>query len=415
MDTIVIVDAFSAGNLLAPEFNGRGFQCVHVQTTREIWPIVLPTFRPDDFKARLVYDGDLDKLVKELSPYRVVGVLPGTETGVELADQISEQIPGVPSNGTALSEARRNKYLMVEAVRDAGLRAALQIRTDSLSTALSWTRANGLSKVVVKPLKSAGTDSVAICTNEAEIEAAFSAILGKVNKIGIPNTEVLVQEFLKGTEYFLNTVSVGGKAHFTEIWKYKKRSINGHDCVYDCNELLPLDPVLAGYVEKVLAALGIVHGPAHTEVMLTDDGPVLVESGARLDGLSVPSVNLACVGYGPLDLTADAYVNLDEYRRKTQTPYSLAKHALTVYLTSYREGTVVDLAGTEKIKALPSFFQMRLRVKEGSPVKKTIDYFTAPGFFTLVHEDKSQLLADYDWVRGAEQRGEILTVEGAPN
>jgi len=43
----------------------------------------------------------------------------GTETGVELADQLSELL-GLRSNGTSLSEERRNKYAMGEAVRRAG-------------------------------------------------------------------------------------------------------------------------------------------------------------------------------------------------------------------------------------------------------------------------------------------------------
>ena len=51
----------------------------------------------------------------------------GAETGVALADELSEHLQ-LRSNGTAQSEARRNKYLMGEAVRDAGIRAAKQLR-----------------------------------------------------------------------------------------------------------------------------------------------------------------------------------------------------------------------------------------------------------------------------------------------
>ena len=49
----------------------------------------------------------------------LAAVLAGTETGVELADQLSETL-GLRSNGTKLSEERRNKYAMGEAVRAAG-------------------------------------------------------------------------------------------------------------------------------------------------------------------------------------------------------------------------------------------------------------------------------------------------------
>jgi len=46
-------------------------------------------------------------------------VMAGAETGVELADQLSELL-GLQSNGTGHSEERRNKFAMGEAVRRAG-------------------------------------------------------------------------------------------------------------------------------------------------------------------------------------------------------------------------------------------------------------------------------------------------------
>lgn len=413
----VVVDGYSAGNLLAPEFRRRGHECLHVQTTRVIWPILLPTFRPDDFHAKLVFEGNLEKLVSELKAYPIACIVPGTETGVELADALSEKL-GVSSNGTRRSIARRNKYEMVEAVRQAGLPAARQLCTSSAEELVAWFRDSGLGKVVVKPLNSAGTDRVAVCTSAAEVKAAAEAILGQVNMLGLASNEAMIQEFLDGTEYFLNTVSREGKHHFTEIWRYKKRSINGHDCVYDCNELLPYDGEISRslreYVLGVLGALDMKYGPAHTEVMMTKTGPVLVELGARLDGLSVPAVNEACVGYGPLDLTADAYLDAESFARKTATPYPLLKHGLTVYFTSYLAGTVEAIPGEDIVKALPSFFQMRLRVKPGSSIKLTTDYFTAPGFFTLVHEDKDVILQDYERIRRLEREGKIFSVKSAP-
>lgn len=416
MSYVLIVDGFSAGNLLAPEFKSRGLKTLHVQTTETIWPIVLPTFRPDDYEALFTYRGNVAQLLEELSPYRIGCVLPGTETGVELADTLAQAL-GVPNNGTALSEARRNKYLMVEACRAAGLEVAQQVRSSKLEEVLQWRRAHGLERVVLKPLKSAGTDSVSICSTENEIRKGFEAIFGTTNKIGIENTEVLAQEFLEGTEYFLNTVSNRGVHHFTEIWQYQKRSINGHSFVYDCNKLLPHDgeipKALREYVSKVVTALGISYGPAHTEVILTSKGPRLVESGARLDGLSVPAVNTACIGYGPLDLTADLFSEPDTYLAKTSVPYPLLKHARTVYLTSYEEGTVRGIPGEETLRALPSFFQMRLRVKPGSPVKKTIDYFTAPGFLTLVHESAQVVEADYQRIREMEEKGWMFEIQAS--
>src|SRR5690349_18803442 len=128
--TVVIVDGYSAGNLLAPEFRRRGVETVHVQSTPEIWPVLLPTFRAGDYSQNHAYRGDVGELVSKLKDLSLLAVLPGTETGVELADALAEKL-GVPGNGTRKSEARREKYLMVEAARAHGLRAARQIKSAS--------------------------------------------------------------------------------------------------------------------------------------------------------------------------------------------------------------------------------------------------------------------------------------------
>jgi hypothetical protein len=62
--------------------------------------------------------------------------------------------------------------------------------------------------------------------------------------------------------------------------------------VYDYEEpVAPDDPAartLSNYLLPVLDTLGL-HGPAHSEIMLTDRGRVLIESGARIAGSILPS------------------------------------------------------------------------------------------------------------------------------
>ena len=52
-----------------------------------------------------------------------------------------------------------------------------------------------------------------------------------------------------------------------------------------------MDPNYKDLIEyniKVVKALGIKVGPAHSEIILSKDGPVLVEIGARLNGAGFP-------------------------------------------------------------------------------------------------------------------------------
>ena len=62
----------------------------------------------------------IDEIVKCGSA--VLAILPGAETGVELADKLSTR-HRTRSNGDEKSALRRNKFQMQEAVRGAGLRA----------------------------------------------------------------------------------------------------------------------------------------------------------------------------------------------------------------------------------------------------------------------------------------------------
>ena len=405
---VIIVDGYSAGQLLAPEFKIKGVRCFHVQSTREIWPIFLPSFRPEDYQANFAFDGDFPALLKWASEVSPIAVLPGTETGVELADRLSSELHLNNSNGTEFSAARRDKHLMIERCRQAGIRVAKQLKTDNPSAASQWYEETKQRKIVVKPVESAGTDGVSICLSKEEVARAVEAIVGKTNKLGLLNSHALVQEFLEGTEYFLNAVSFAGRHHFTDIWRYQKRSLHGHDCVYDKNILCPASGAdeirLQSYVRSVLTALNIGFGPTHTEVMLGPDGPALVEVGCRLDGLSVVGFNRGAVGFSPVDMTVSCYANPESMHLLSPAPYTIRKHARTVYLTSYVNGVIASIPGEEKLRQLRSCYQLRLRVKPGSKVEKTTNYFNAPGFLSLLHEDREVLEEDYWFIREFERK-----------
>ena len=89
-----------------------------------------------------------------------------------------------------------------------------------------------LFKCVVKPVESAGTDDVFLCDSVEEGVTAFTRIYGKKNGLGLYNDGALVQEFLNGTEYVIDKVSMSGIHKVVCVWQYDKRAINGANFVY---------------------------------------------------------------------------------------------------------------------------------------------------------------------------------------
>ena len=83
------------------------------------------------------------------------------------------------------------------------------------------------------------------------------------------------------------------------------------------------------YTLKVLQAVGLRWGPAHTEVMLTADGPRLIEVNARWHAANFYPIVKRCYGYDALTATVDAYMN----------PGTRCVSNHSMYITNYHNAT----------------------------------------------------------------------------
>ncbi|MBN1684980.1 MAG: ATP-grasp domain-containing protein [Gammaproteobacteria bacterium] len=403
----LIVNGHRIGVTYAPRLKVRGYDCVHVQSSRDLPASCSNSFVPNDYIENIIYTGNLDEIIQKLAKYPIEFVLPGNETAVELADVLSEQM-GLRSNGTALSEARRNKFKMIEAVKRHGLKTVKHIESDRLDDILKWVKQHGIWPVVLKPLNSAGTDLVFFCFNETQVKEAFSRIYQHKNVLGLKNEAVLVQSFLRGTEFIINTVSLDGRHFLSDIWQYKKRHILGACSVYECTKIFPhhfpKSRELVNYAFEVSNALGIKYGPAHHEIMLTEEGPVLVETGARCMGVIPPDLVVEAIGRSQVDLMLDSYTDPTLFLEKIQQPYKIAKHFWIKHIHVYQVGQLKQILYIDQIKQLPSFRFMDLAVAPGSKLERTVDLHTSPGIIFLMHPDKEVVLQDYRTIRRLEKK-----------
>lgn len=393
-----IVDAYSTGRFLAEELRGHGFEAVHVQSAAEILPFDRRSFRPHDFSENLVAEGCEAAVVARLAALAPSFVIAGSESGVLLADRLSEAL-GLPTNGTRASLARRHKDLMADALRAAGVRSIAHLATDAASEAAHWRAAQGLAEVVVKPINSAGTEDVYFCRTDAEIAEAFRRIIGKTNGMGHRNDAALVQERIRGQQYTANLVSCEGTHYLAELWTYETREIPGAGSVCEVETLIGDDPVravIAPYVFSALDALGIRNGPAHVELFVDARGPVLIELGARMQGSMSRRATLAALGHDHVALTALRYADPERFAAyaRTNDPYRPLRHACIVSLISDREGIVSGFRGLERVKGLASFADAISLPEVGDRVVPTRDLASTAGIVYLVHADPQVVARD---------------------
>ncbi|GLE01015.1 hypothetical protein PINS_up009828 [Pythium insidiosum] len=435
-DAVVVVDPFSTGMTLSQRVLDRGYECicVHSDTLEVMKDLIkhIPTELMERYRAVIYHNGGQEDVVQALEDttaallrvqgVRILGVLAGAETGVMLADRLSERL-GVTTNGSSGSDARRNKYLMGEKIRNAGLRAVKQRSVTKWSQIVDFIE-NELRpspfQVIVKPVESAGSDDVSLCTSMEEVKRAFGNIQGKINGLGLENTATLVQEYLHGTEYVVDTVSRNGVHKVVAVWEYDKRSVNGAPFVYYGVLLRAAagDVInsIVDYVLKVLDALDIVHGPGHAEVKFVNGEPCLVEIGSRChggEGTYVPIVN-RCIGYNQVDCTLDSYFDEAAFTALPERPRELKAYGCEAMLVSYTNGVLDSYPGIEEIEKMPSYSTKMLHVHEGDELCVTIDMFTTPGSVLLVHDNADQLQKDYERVRELEHNGLYKLKEALP-
>eukprot|EP00744_Colponema_vietnamica_P002478 GILI01003879.1.p1 GENE.GILI01003879.1~~GILI01003879.1.p1 ORF type:complete len:462 (-),score=147.91 GILI01003879.1:378-1763(-) len=405
---VAIVDPFSSGKHLAPLFKKEGVECVAIWHEEEISDFFVGGFKEENYIKVIKFNGDVDATVATLQSLNVGAVLAGSEPGVELSDLLSERL-GVRTNGTEMAENRRNKFLMQEALKGHDIRSAGQCLATSIEEARDFCLKNGFP-LVAKPLKSAGTDGVTLCHSLEEVEAVLEKVMGKVNRLGCVEDAVLLQEYLRGVEYVVDTVSLDGQHHVCHFWKYDKRTINNTPFLYYATDLLPAEgevqSKLKDYIFKVLDILQIRNGPAHSEIMLLPNGEVcLVETGARVIGGNCAYIASQAIGFGQLELTVDVYLQGQRFREVLGQPYPLLKtvHMLGLIVPEEFAGNTFEADRLKPIESLTSFHSTALFMSGGQLLTRTIDLFSTPGIITLMHADEAQVYRDADVIRALER------------
>tara|TARA_Y100000588_G_scaffold319669_1_gene349830 strand:+ start:147 stop:1421 length:1275 start_codon:yes stop_codon:yes gene_type:complete len=397
----IIIDAYSTGKKLPDLIQNYGYSCIHIKSSS-----ALPSrfqHNKSDFIMNLTYTGNVDSILERLKPYTVKLCIPGYESGVELADLLSDKL-SLPSNGSKYSLMRRNKHIMNEAVAKAGLRTVQNCLSDNISTLKSWARNLNHYPVVAKPYDSANGDGVFFCDNENQLQRAFENIINSENQFGSKNTNVLVEGLNVGEEYIINTVSWDGNHRVAEIWRVTRIL---HTTIYDKAEVLSghekeWQP-LVDYTFKVLDALKIKYGAATTEVKYTQEtGATLLETSARLMGNSPIEFSYKLAGFTQLSLLVEAYLNTEKFLEDT---YNIRPNkdlkGMTVVLLSEHEGIINKRFG-EYFNHLKTLHSYNIDDTPGSQLQKTTNSLTAPGELYLIGS-KSDIEKDYHEIRQIEQ------------
>lgn len=396
----IIVDPYLGASAFATAFAAREVTPVAVFSTAR--PLHTMAWAPELWADVHFHDGDIEALAAAVKRYDPVCVVPGNEAGVELAGELTEMLLPALANDPGTAPAQRDKHVQYQALAAAGVPHLRSICSCDPAEVTGWIADSGLSDkaLVVKPPKSAGTDSVHLVPPGADWRPCFDAIIGEVNQMGLVNETVVVMEFAEGPEFMVDTYSVNGHHGLVMVSIYGKHNRGNRLGIYDMGETLhPSDPRTAelfAYTAQVADAVGIRNASGHAEVILTPDGPRLVEIASRFSG--------SCMQIHQQVSTGDCQIAraVRHYLDGAYEPYyQMVVQTRTAWLSAHSPGRLADTHALEAIRDLPSFARAALP-QPGTLAASTVDIDSSLGWVILASDDQVAIDADYASIREIE-------------
>lgn len=320
---------------------------------------------------------DTDALERLLAPLHRAGalraVLSVNETALAAAAALTERF-GLIGNGTAAVHRTRNKRAMREALASRPEFAVPHREVRSLSEAEAFARECGA--VVCKPVDGAGSQGVRRFAAGEEIRVA--------------SFPLLAEQLLTGKEYSVETVTVDGE--HTVLGVTEKLLYEGS--VVEQGHIFPApleDAVrerMHRYVADVLTALGVVTGLAHTEVMLTEDGPRVIETHTRCGGDHLSKLIALATGVDVLEL-AVAVAAGDAPPLKTPE----ADRTAMIAFLDLAPGAVERVWGLDAARHRPGVNLLECDARPGSVIAPIADSYSRPGFVIVTGADAAEARA----------------------
>lgn len=138
---------------------------------------------------------------------------------------------------------------------------------------------------IVKPADNSGSRGIFKIEDLSDEQAIKQAY--EYSRQHSRNGDVVVEEYMSGPEVSVETLTVNGQCHVIQITD-KLTTGAPHFVEMGHSQPTKHDEATAQRIRDVAIAankaIGITNGPSHTEIIVTEEGPKIVELGARLGG-----------------------------------------------------------------------------------------------------------------------------------
>lgn len=329
---------------------------------------------------------DFDATCKVVENYNIKGVATAQmENPLLLMAEIAEKYNFIFPSFEQIKRAR-NKWMMKQAF----LEAAVPCAKGKLFTKSEAITIESLAEysypLIIKPIDAFSSRGVLKVDNFDEIQNIefFTRSFSSDNSI-------IVEEFIEGREFSIESITYKENTH---IIQYTEKIITDYPYTVEMGHTQPADltenekSLIDKIVINAIKALKLDNCATHTELKLTNEGPKIIEIGARLGGDYISSyLTLNSTG-----VNMDAAVADMAMGNKPELTKTLNQFTGIFYFHLGAGNKVVKLGNWNEVLNFENVIYANLLVKQDEVIAGLTDSAKRSGFVIVKAESKEKLL-----------------------
>lgn len=239
--------------------------------------------------------------------------------------------------------------------------------------------------VIVKPRDNSGSRGVKLCRDKNELQISIDEALEN-SKLDT----VLVEEFIEGPEYSIESLHHDGKS---EVIQFTEKKTTEFPYNVELGHIQPANisdenkQKIREIVSKIGKALNFVNCPSHTELKINERGIFVIETSPRLGGDYITST-LTPLSTG---------VNLEDELLKISlgeaiNPAPKAVQYSGVRFFAFQEGCVIKHVPNEEfVKTWPHVVDFSFNLQKGEKVHQITSSLNRYGHITLIAGNRESI------------------------
>ncbi|MFI5528773.1 ATP-grasp domain-containing protein [Kitasatospora sp. NPDC051853] len=305
----------------------------------------------------------------------------GLETAAVIADALG--VKGLPLRPVALTRYKDGMRAVLDTVPE----LALRWRKVGTGAELREFWEQHGPELILKPLAGAGSEGV------YEIKNARDLAEAEENPDWQGEVPYLTERFVPGDRlYSVETVTRGGEHRTVAVTMAK---LIGDPCTVNNYLMLPPPPPydqhaerLSAAAHRLLDAIGLEWGCAHTELKVDVDGrAVVIESQTRVGGQGISRMIEWSTGLPNIDAVlaelTGQWIELGAPEGRVSVAFSLVVPG----------GRVHAVADPKVLDAIPEVVDHEIRIEAGAELSETVDNSSRHGLVWLTADTHEQLFA----------------------